>query len=190
MSYGYRINVESIFLKHADECWQRANKNMDDIEDENPKTMERSTFKGPKTEQCISDCIFALTGWAICLESYVNLAWNTCDKTKDKTEDLKIKNTSDKLKIILKENNIDRSDKNWLANIKELFIKRNDFVHFKEVVKYAGFTFAPTYQKDLSLKNLQNYRNALEEAINLLSTTVGLEAKFLDGNFELFYYDE
>jgi len=190
MAYGYRLNVEDIFLKQADKCWERAKKNMVEIQDEDPLTVEQLPFMGPNDEQCISDCIFAVIGWAICLESYVNLAWNTDEKTKDKLNEFSRKNTSEKLKFILKENEIGLSDKNWLADIKQLFNERNNLVHFKEIIEYVGFSFAPKYQKDLSLENLTKYRRALEEAIKIVSDTVGLESRLLDGDFELFYYDE
>ncbi|WP_206598067.1 hypothetical protein, partial [Sulfurovum riftiae] len=86
--------------------------------------------------------------------------------------------------------NIDLSDKNWLADIKELFVARNNLVHFQEVMEYVGFTFAPQYQKDLSQDNLSKYRKALEEAIKLLSTTTGVETRLLNGDFELFSYED
>ncbi len=190
MTYGYRLNVEDVFLKHADECWQRAKNSMVEIEDAVPETGARFFFLGPDCEQCISDSIFAVTGWAICLESYVNLAWNTDEKTRHEFGKFREKNTLEKLKYILKGNAIDLSDKNWLADIKQLFKQRNDLVHFKKIIEYVGFGFAPEYQKNLSQENLKKYRNALEQAIKILSETVGLESRLLESDFELFYYDE
>ena len=57
-------------------------------------------------------------------------------------------------------------------------------------MEYIGFTFAPEYQKNLSQKKLLKYRQALEEAIKLLSITTGLEANLLNGDFKLFSYEE
>ncbi|WP_206598053.1 hypothetical protein, partial [Sulfurovum riftiae] len=98
MAYGYRLNVEDVFLQHADKCWAKALKKMEEIEDEDPETGKSFTFLGPKRKKSISNCIFAVTGWAICLESYVNLAWNTDDKTKNQKDEFKQKNTHEKLK--------------------------------------------------------------------------------------------
>ena len=187
MSYGYRLNVEDIFLKNADECWVRAEKNMVLVRDEDGPTTEDISFIGPRSEECISDCVFAVTGWAICLEAYVNLAWNTDDKTKNMKDELRSKNTYDKIKYILKENAIDLSDKNWLTDINQLFTTRNNLLHFKDIIEYVGFCFAAEYQKSLSKKNLKLYRNALEEAIKVLSNTVKLDSKLLNGDFEIFY---
>ena len=74
MSYVFRLNVEDIFLKNAEESWNKSILLMSDIEDENIDSMERFYFKGPKDKESISHCVFALTGWAICLESFINLA--------------------------------------------------------------------------------------------------------------------
>jgi hypothetical protein len=190
MAYGYRLNVEDIFLQHADKCWKKALKNMDMIEDQDPETAKGFTFLGPKKKKSISNCVFAVTGWAICLESYVNLAWNTNETTQNKKDLFREKNTVEKLKYILKEDGIDLSDKNWLSGIKDLILARNNLVHFKEVIEWVGFSFAPKYQKDLSQENLQRYRDALEEAIRLLSTTAGVEARLLKGDYCLFTYED
>ena len=190
MAYSYRLNVEDIFLKYADECWQRAKSNMKEIKDEDPETNKEIIFLAPDDEQTISDCVLAIVGWAVCLESYVNFVWKTDEEIKDNKDDFENKNTSEKLKYILKSKEIDLSDKNWLAGIQQLFLARNNLVHFKDIVKHQGFSFAPKYQKDLSLNNLEKYRSALKEAIKSLNHISGQESKLLNGKFEIFYYDD
>ena len=190
MAYGYRLNVEDIFLKNADKCWKKALKKMKKIEDLDENTGKEFTFLGPKSKKCIYNCVFAVTGWAICLESYVNLSWNLNEKTKNQEELFRRKNTYEKLKHILRENDIDLSNKNWLSDIKQLILARNNLVHFKEVIEYVGFSYAPKYQKDLSKENLSRYRNALEQAIIYLSKVAGIEARLLNGKYKLFTYEE
>ncbi len=190
MTYGYRLNVEDIFLKHADDCWHQAELNMSEIQDEIPETGEQVVFVGPINEECISQCVQAIVGWAICIESFVNLSWNSYISTKNDTENLRRLSTYDKIKHIFKEANIDMGDKYWLADVKKLFSQRNKFVHFKETITYYGFSFAPEYQKDLSRKNLTTYRFALEQTIELLGTISGVDTKLLNAEYELFYYDE
>jgi len=188
MTYGYRLNVEDLFLKHADECWNHAQKSMVEISDEKPETGEGIVFIGPKGEKCVSQCVQAVVGWAICIESYVNLSWNSYEKTRTEPEKLKALSTYEKIKCILKYADIDLSDKYWLADIKELFLQRNHLVHYKETITYYGFTFAPKYQKDLSKSKLSRYRKAVEQAIMAIGSVAGIETKLLRGEYELFYY--
>ena len=136
MAYGYRLNVEDIFLKHADECWIRAEKNMVLVKDEDAPTAKDISFIGPRSEECVSDCVLAVTGWAICLEAYVNLAWNTDIQTKDLKDELRSESTYNKIKYILRVNDIDRSDKNWLAGIKQLFETRHYFCFATSKIRF------------------------------------------------------
>ena len=190
MTYGYRLNVEDIFLKHADDCWHKAKTNMVKIKDTIPETGKQIVFIGPEEEECVSQCVQAIVGWAICLESYVNLSWNSFEKTKNNPEQIIKLNTYEKIKKIFRYANIDVSKINWLVDIKELFLQRNKLVHFKETITYYGFSFAPEYQKDLSKANLKKYRNALEKAIKKIGSITGLDTKLLRGKYELFFYDE
>lgn len=190
MAYGFRLNVEDIFLKNAEESWNKAIPLMSDIEDEDIETFKTFYFKGPNDEESISHCIFALTSWAICLESFVNLAWNTNQYTQDDKENLKKYNTLQKIKHLLKINNHELSRYNWIADIKKLFKERNDLLHYKDIIEYQGFTFASKYQKTLSYENLKSFRKAVFKCIETIAQIDGLETKLLNTEYALFTYDE
>jgi len=177
MTYGYRLNVEDLFLKHADECWNYAQTSMVEISDAIPETGKEIVFIGPEDEECVSKCVQAIVGWAICIESYVNLSWNSYEKTQTEPEKLRALSTYEKIKRILKYADIDLSDKYWLADIKELFLQRNNLVHYKETITYYGFSFAPEYQKDLSKSKLSKYRKAVEQTIAAIGSIAGIETK-------------
>lgn len=190
MSYGFRLNVEDIFLKNAEESWNKSILLMSDIEDENIDSMERFYFKGPKDKESISHCVFALTGWAICLESFINLAWNTNEYTQDDEENLKKYNTLQKIKHLLKINDYELSRYNWISDIKRLFKERNDLLHYKDIIEYQAFTFATKYQKILSYENLKSFREAVFKCIEIIAQIDGLDTKLLNTEYELFTYDE
>lgn len=83
MTYGYRLNVEQLLLKNANESWLKASKLLVSVKHSDPETAKDITLISPNfdDEKTISLCIEAVLGWAISTEAFVNLAWKNTSST-------------------------------------------------------------------------------------------------------------
>jgi len=194
MAYGYRLNVEDIFIEAADSCWEKAKYEMQEIHDEDPKTAKTFVYRSPVTPKGISYAVQAVIGWAICFESHVNFAWNETIARKIPSPELNKTllrqiNSIQKAKEILKFSNISLEDKTWIPGIKNLFELRNQLVHFKEPIEYVGFSFAPKFARDFKEENLNNIRTSLHDAIVDVSKAANIRFEFINGSYEPIHYD-
>ena len=195
MTYGYRLNIEDIYIKSADEHWTIAKQEMKEISDEDPATSETRTFRSPTSDKGISSSVQAIVGWAICFESFINSAWNLSIANKMPSSNLnkelmKKLSTIEKMKEILRQNNIALNDKSWISDLTSLFQLRNRLVHFKDTIEYVGFSFAPEFAKDFEENKLNTYRKALNDAIVEVGNAVDLRTEFLHGTYEIQTYEE
>ena len=194
MSYGYRLNIEDIYLKSADEHWAIAKSEMVSVNDEGPVSAKATTFNAPISEKGVSSAVQAVVGWAISLEAFVNLAWNLSISPKIPSDYLNKKlikqlSTIEKLKEILKQNQVKLDGMGWLSALKELFELRNKLVHYKTTVEYLGFSFAPGFARDFEENRLSNYRAALTSAVQEIGKVVDVRTDFISGKYEVIYYD-
>jgi len=195
MSYGYRLNIEDIYLKSADEHWEMAKKEMVEVRDEDPISAETIKFRAPTSSEGISSSVQAIVGWAISLEAFVNLAWNMSVAEKMPSSNLNNKlmrqlSTIEKLKEILRQSEVELENKYWLSELKSLFELRNKLVHFKSTVEYVGFSFAPEFMKDFEEKRMEKYRDSLACAVREIGLVVEVQTDFIEGNYNVVYYDE
>src|SRR5690554_8180849 len=88
MTYGYRLNVEQLMLRRANNKFDEAKKRMVDVPDSVPESGEPYFFKGPGLEddETIALCVEAFLGWAVSFEAFVNLAWNSHPVAKEEDE--------------------------------------------------------------------------------------------------------
>ena len=188
MSYGYRLNVEQLMLKNANEKWLKALERFTILNDSSPEDGAAFTINAPAIhdEDTISLCIEAVLGWAISTEAFVNLAWQTCPDTKGVNE-RKYK-TIEKVKFLCKVNGINYGTLPWRDNISELFNLRNSLVHYKTPITYVGFGFITKYQRDLSQGQMVKYQGAVTKLINELGGRLDMSVDFTSGDYELFYY--
>ncbi|WP_025557944.1 hypothetical protein [Vibrio parahaemolyticus] len=191
MSYGYRLNVEQLMLKNANEKWQKALAKFVSVEDSVPETGADFYINAPgmHDDNTISLCIEAVLGWAISAEGFVNLAWQTCPHTKQ-IDERDYKTTIGKIKYLCKMNGINYGSLSWRDSLSQLFELRNNLVHFKVPITYVGFSFAPKYQQDFSDTNMLKYQKSVISLINELGTKLNMDISFTSGNYDLFYYDE
>ncbi len=195
MTYGYRLNIEDIYLKSADEHWVVARDQMVEINDENPETEEVTTFNAPTSPEGLSSSVQAVVGWAICLESFINLAWNMSVANRMPSIGLnkylmKRLSTIEKLKEILKMHEVSLEDKSWLVDLDSLFQLRNRLVHFKDTLEFVGFAFAPSYTKYFEENRMRVFRQALSDAICEVGSIVDMRTDFLNGDYEVVTYEE
>ncbi|MCG9777200.1 hypothetical protein [Photobacterium damselae] len=191
MSYGYRLNVEQLMLKNANEKWQKAFDQFVSVRDSVPETGVDFYINAPDThdDSTISLCIEAVLGWAISAEGFINLAWQTCPHTKQ-IDERDYKSTISKIKHLCKVNDINYGSLSWRDSLSQLFELRNSLVHFKVPITYVGFSFAPKYQQDFSDINMLRYQKSVISLINDLGKKLNMDVSFTSGNYELFYYDE
>jgi hypothetical protein len=194
MSYGYRLNVEDIFMEAADSCWEKAQTEMIEIHDEEPKTAQEFTYRAPTTPIGISNAVQAVIGWAICFEAHVNFAWNETIAEKIPSPKLNKSllrqlSSLEKAKEILKFANESLENKTWISGIKDLFELRNQLVHFKEPIQYTGFSFAPKFARDFKEEKLKRIRASLHDAVIDLSKAANIRFEFINGSYEPIHYD-
>ena len=195
MTYGYRLSIEDLYFKSADEHWKIAKKEMSIINDTDPNTVTTKSYRAPISEKGVSSAVQAVVGWAISLEAFVNLAWNLSIAPNIPTKNLNKKlikhlNTIEKIKEILNLHQVSLENKSWLSELKYLFDLRNKLIHFKSSLKYVGFSCAPDFIKDFEESRLNSYRMATVNAIEEIGKVIEMRTDFLNGNYKIIYYDE
>ncbi|MGF1713331.1 hypothetical protein L4D08_00260 [Photobacterium chitinilyticum] len=191
MSYGYRLNVEQLLLKNANESWLNASKRLVAVSHSDPETAKDITLISPDfdDEKTISLCIEATLGWAISTEAFVNLAWQNSPSTVG-LDEREFKGTVAKIKHLCKTNGLNYGSFKWRDHLVELFKLRDYLVHYKEPITYIGFSFAPKYQRDFCRQNMENYQLAVMSLMEELGRKLGMDISFLAGEYDLFYYSE
>lgn len=174
MTYGYRLNVEQVMLAAADRHWELAKREMREVRDEDVESAKRFTFIAPVTDEGLIAAVQTVIGWAVCLEALANLAWN-----QSKGENAP-RHLSSVEKLVKLTKGIE-SDKTWLQEIRQLFELRNYLVHYKEVIEYVGFSFAPPYLKRFEKTKMDRYREALTAAVLDLGAAAGVPVDFVKG---------
>lgn len=174
MAYGYRLNVEQVMLAAADRHWELAIREMWEVRDEDVETAKPFTFIAPQTDDGLIAAVQAVIGWAVCLEALANLAWNQ-SKGTDAPRNLST------VKKLIELTEGAQSDRNWLEEIRQLFDLRNYLVHYKEVIEYVGFSFAPPYLKRFEKTKMERYRKALTAAALDLGAAAGVSVDFVKG---------
>ena len=189
MSYGYRLNAEQIFFRLADESFEKAEQTAAPIEDADMKGNPLS-FVGYPTDEGLASAVLAVVGWAACLESFVNLAWNKSigeklPSPRINRQLLKSLSTLDKAKEILILHQQDpKSLPHWRA-LQSMIDVRNRFVHYKDNVVYQGFEFAAPWERELSQKHCREFRTAISGFISLLANCCNLDSSFTTGTFSI-----
>jgi len=192
MTYGYRINLEQILLKRADEAWSFIKDDFKSVPDSDPITGQSSDFIGPEfeNEAVILACIDCVLGWALTVESSINLIWITNEKTQDIDEKSIRGGPIVKFKELCKQNEVKLDTASFIADLKKLIAIRDELVHFKKPVTYVGFSFAPQYQHDFSLENMNRYQKGVHSLIKFLSLNFNMKSDFLYGKYTFFYTTE
>lgn len=192
MTYGYRLNVGDVFFRLADLEHKRAC--IGEVKDF--RGTQEVSFLGPKDNEAVASCVVAIVGWAVAVESVINLAWNHLVTPQIPTKLgptlLKQLRTMEKLDYLVKEvAPAEIARPQWQGKVAELFELRNRFVHFKEEVVYQGFEFAPPLARTLSHERLLSLREAAAEAVRYLSTKDDrLRTDYLDGKYVVAYDEE
>ncbi|MDD0801233.1 MULTISPECIES: hypothetical protein [Acinetobacter] len=192
MTYGYRINLEQILLKRADEAWSSIKNDFKMVPDSDPITGQSKNFLGPEFENevVILTCVDCVLGWAITLESVVNLVWITNEKTQ-KIDERSIRGgTIEKFKELCRLNQIKTDNINFIKNLKTLINVRNGLVHYKKPITYVGFSFAPQYQHEFSFKNMNAYQTSVHSLIKFLDQHFGMDSSYINGEYKFFYMTE
>ncbi|MFD1009509.1 hypothetical protein [Oceanisphaera ostreae] len=191
MSYGYRLNVEQLLLKNANNSWLETSRNLVSVKHSDPETAKDITLMSPAfdDEKTISLCIQAVLGWAIATEAFVNLAWQNTSSTAG-LEEKEFKGTVEKIKYICKTNGINYGSLKWRDDLVELFKLRDYLVHYKDPITYIGFSFAPKYQLDFCRQNMERYQSSVMSLMEVLGGKLGMDVSFLTGEYDLLYYNE
>ncbi|WP_172116444.1 hypothetical protein [Halomonas hibernica] len=189
MTYGYRLNVEQLMFRRANNNFDEAKKKMVEVPDSVPESGKPYSFKGPgfEDDETIALCIEAVLGWAISFEAFVNLVWNTHPIAKEEDEK-SYGSTIAKLKKLYKISQLPYGDLSWRAGIQDLFDMRNYLVHYKDPVVYIGFSFAAKFQHDFSEKSMQSIQQDVLCALKEIGGLFGVEAGFVDGNYDHLVY--
>lgn len=192
MTYGYRINLEQILLKRANEAWASVKEDFRLLPDADPITGESKNFYGPEFENdvVILACIDCILGWALSVESSINLIWITNEKTKNMDEKSIRGRPVAKFKELCRHNEVKLDTANFIADLKMLINVRDELVHFKKPITYVGFSFAPQYQHDFSLENMNRYQKGVHSLIKFLSLNFNMNSDFLDGKYTFFFASE
>lgn len=192
MTYGYRINLEQILLKRADETWSAIKNDFRSVPDSDPITGKSKNFVGPEFENeiVILACIDCVLGWAITLESVVNLVWITSKNTQEIDERSIRGGTIKKFEKLCELNKVKTDNIDFIEDLKKLINVRNGLVHFKEPVTYVGFTFAPKYQHEFSLKNMDTYQTSIHSLVKFLDQQFGMDSSYINGEYKFFYTTE
>lgn len=191
MTYGYRLNVEQLLLKNANESWLKASKLLVSVKHSDPETAKDITLISPNfdDEKTISLCIEAVLGWAISTEAFVNFAWQNTSSTAGLKE-RQFKGSVEKIKYLFNTNGINYGSLKWRDDLVELFKLRDYLVHYKDPITYIGFSFAPKYQRDFCRQNMEKYKSAVMSLMEVFGGKLGMDVSFLAGEYELFYYSE
>lgn len=189
MTYGYRLNVEQLLLRRANDKFDEAMKRMVEVPDSAPESGESYYFKGPGLEddETIALCIETFLGWAVSLEAFVNLVWNSHPIAKEENE-RSYGSTIAKIKRLYKLSGLPYGSAKWRDGIQDLFDMRNYLVHYKESVAYVGFSFAAKFQHDFSEENMRKTQCAVCCAIKEIGELLGVEVKFVDGDYDHLVY--
>lgn len=191
MTYGYRLNIEDIYLEAADSYWAQAKSEMKDVKELDLVTKNvHVSFRAPDTDLGMKSAIQAVVGWAICLEAFVNHAWSQSiakQMPSSKLNEIAMKqlNTYEKTKEILRNAKIGLDDKPWLADLKSLFELRNYLVHYKEEEEFIGYSFAPHYLKLFEENRMKSYRSALREVVLAIGGVVVVRTDFISGSYKV-----
>lgn len=189
MSYGYRLNAEQVFFRLAEESFAKAEQDAGSIEDTDKKRIAKS-FIGYPTDEGLASAALAVVGWAACLESFVNLAWNKAIGAKLPSprinrQLLKSLSTLEKAKELLLLHDHDPKSLTCWSKLQSLIDIRNRFIHYKDNVVYQGFEFAAPWERELSQENCKQFRAALSEIIVLIGKFSDLDSSFTDGIFTI-----
>ncbi|MDI5891812.1 hypothetical protein [Halomonas rhizosphaerae] len=189
MTYGYRLNVEQLMLRRANNNFYEAKKRMVEVPDSVPESGEPYLFKGPgfEDDETIALCIEAILGWAISFEAFVNLVWHAHPVTKEEDE-RNYRSTIAKLKRLYKFCRLSYGNSSWRAGIQDLFDMRNYLVHYKDPVVYIGFNFAAKFQHDFSENSMQRVQCDVLCALKEIGDLFGVEAGFVDGDYDHLVY--
>ncbi len=191
MTYGYRLNIEDIYLEAADKHWEHANFEMKDVKELDLVTRKvHTSFRAPDTELGLKFAVQAVVGWAVCLEAFVNHAWSQSIAKQMPSSELNQivmmqLNTYKKIKEILRNAKVGLDNKPWLADIKALFELRNYLVHYKEKEEFIGYSFAPRYLKLFEENRMKSYRSSLREAVLAIGGIVTVPTDFISGSFKV-----
>ncbi|REJ78748.1 MAG: hypothetical protein DWQ47_04700 [Acidobacteria bacterium] len=189
LTYGIRVNVEAIFLDSADQEWEQAKRHLSSGEYVDEESGELRNARLPDSRESFGYSIRAVVGWAICLEAFMNLAWNNSEEErlpeKYRHESaLKELRTKDKIRTILKAYDYDLGQLTWLDDLYKLIKLRNRIVHFKDEVAYVGYEFAPPFSLEFEESRMISFRNALGEIIASLDSRLNLKTGLPDGKAE------
>ena len=191
MTYGYRLNVEQLLLKNANEYWEEASTKFVEVSDSVPETGAALTILAPEfdDDKTISQCIQAVLGWSIATEAFINLVWQNCPDTAE-IDERNFRGTVSKIKHLCKTVQIEYGAVSWRGNLVELFNLRDHLVHYKDSITYVGFSFAPKFQRDFSKEFMKGYQNAVICLFKMFGEFFNVDISFLNGEYDLFFYDE
>jgi hypothetical protein len=149
-----------------------------------------ATFIGYATDDALAQAALAVVGWAACLESFINLAWNEAiggklPSSRINKQLLKTLSTMDKAKELLVLHNEDPSKLAFWSKLQSMIEIRNRFVHFKDNVVHQGFEFAAPWERELSQVHCREIREALLEVVQLIGKHVNLDTSFTSGKFSI-----
>lgn len=194
MTYGYRLNVEDIFFRMADEAFRIATATMSDAEDFDPAG-NMCKVRAPIVDEAISNAVLAIVGWAVGFESFVNLTWRlrvgTDLPTKDLLEHtLRTMGTVEKAKYLFHRDHERGKRPEWVPALERLFGFRNTFVHFKDGTKFIGHSFEPPELLALRQSVLEEMRAALIQAVrDLAPGQPFMRTAFLRGTYRVLEAD-
>ena len=185
MAYGYRYHFEEVVFAFGDEMFA----SMPTKQAEDPVTMD--PVEVPRDEQGLKHAIMAVLGWAMGIESFVNLVWNgalasTLPTTRVAKQVVRSLSTQEKLRALVEVAGSwpEVGSPEWWGGMNQLISVRNRFAHYKEEVSWQGFSMEPALAYDLAPAILKQYRAACADAIRLLAQAfpaLDLETEFLDG---------
>ncbi len=149
MAFGFRLNCEVMFYREAQRCYDKVNalKDLfghDDI---------------LYTQPAILYAIKALVFSALAVEASTNLLLMKAGVSKRKIP----QNISEKIDL-LEGKLTGKFDENYKADILDLFKRRNNFVHYKEVYTFSGDD--PAVLKRISVNQICRFRDATDYFIN------------------------
>jgi hypothetical protein len=190
MSYGYRLNIEDVFFRLAEEHFEKASQQVRMVRHDSSEGDKDESFRGYPSDEGLAAAAVAIVGWATALEAFTNVAWNnTITQTipEGTIRDLVVRhlNTHEKLAEVLKSMRVELGSLPWWTGIRDLLRLRNEFVHYKHEVVYQGFCFAPPIARKLSEATVLAARTSMVAGIREVGRLCNLRTSFLDRDYEI-----
>lgn len=190
MSYGYRLNIEDVFFRLAEEHFEKASQQVGVVRHDSAEGDKDESFRGYPSDEGLAAATVAIVGWATALEAFTNIAWNDIIAQtipEGTIRDLAVRhlNTHEKLAEVLKSLDVELGTLSWWTGIRDLLRLRNEFVHYKHEVVYQGFSFAPPISRKLSESAVLAARVSVVDAIRETGRLCNLRTSFLDHDYEV-----